>query len=175
MKSHFLKKNFNRNQSTAQWKAGRKKKKSQNCSPHTARCGTYWNSPSRGKCSVNQWQRKCVIWSHIASFADDRRMQNCIKMQIKWHIWGRKWGRQTDPEVILMSHIAVLSRSDSEAANPAVSHHYCASLSLNAPPTSTCTNCRWYMTIKAVTRQGGFFHAINLTVIISFSNCTSRN
>lgn len=25
MKSHFLKKNFNRNQSTAQWKAGRKK------------------------------------------------------------------------------------------------------------------------------------------------------
>lgn len=118
MKSHFLKKKLQPQSINSSMESGEKKKKSENCSPHTAGSGTYWNSPSRGKCSVNQWQRKCVILSHIASFADDRRMQNCIKMQMKWHIWGRKWGRQTDPEVILMSHVAAPPRFRSREFPP---------------------------------------------------------
>lgn len=155
MKSHFFGKLLPQSINTFVKKAWGKKKIWKLLPP--AHSGTHWKTPSRGKRSVNQRRHKtCDIKPH-RKFCGWQEDANCIKMQIKWHIWGRKWARQSDPEVILMNHVVVPSHSDSEAANPAVFHHYFASRRLNAPPTSICTNCRWYMTIKAITRQVGFF------------------
>lgn len=80
MKSHFLKKLQLQSIISSMKSAGEKNHKI--ALPTQLRSGTYCNAPSRGKCSVNQWQRKCVILSHIASFADDRRMQ--IASKCKW-------------------------------------------------------------------------------------------